>query len=81
MEENDEYTVSVGGPWGIFCNLNFLPSLMSTGVETINGYTVTCGKNGLPTAISGMPQEWIVAGNTDACGMVILALQNAFAKL
>lgn len=81
VEESDEYTTSVGGPWGIFCNLNFLPSLMSVSVEEINGYKITCDENGLPTAIGGMPQEWIVVANTDACGMVILALQDAFKKL
>lgn len=66
--------------WGIFSNLNFYPNLCSAGVEEIRSWDVTIGENGLPTAIDGMPQEWLVAANTSACGMVVLALQDAFSK-
>lgn len=67
--------------WGIFSNLNFYPNLCSAGVEEISSWKVTVGENGLPTGIDGMPSEWLVAANTGACGMVVLALQNAFEKI
>lgn len=81
IEEDEEYTCSVGGPWGVFRDLNFVASLMSVSVADINGYKVVCDGNGLPTAIQNFPPEWIVVANTDACGMVILALQDAFTKI
>lgn len=67
--------------WGIFSNLNLYPNLCTAGVDEINSWKVVKGENGLPAAIEGMPEEWIVAANTSACGMVVLALQDAFSKI
>ncbi|MBO4989224.1 MAG: hypothetical protein J6D37_02710 [Clostridia bacterium] len=80
-DEESDYVISVGGPWGIFNCLTFYPNLCSCSVEEINSWKVTCDENGLPVSIEGMPSEWLIPANTDACGMVILALQDAFAQI
>jgi hypothetical protein len=67
--------------WGIFSNLNFYPNLCTAGVEEIQSWEVVKGDDGLPTEIKGMPTDWLVAANTGACGMVVLALQDAFSKI
>ncbi len=80
-EESDYVLYDVEQLWGIFSNLNFYPNLCSVSVEEINSWTVACDENGLPTAVEGMPEEWLVTANTGACGMVVLALQDAFSQI
>lgn len=80
-EDSDYVLYDVEQTWGIFSNLNFYPNLCSVSVDEINSWKVPLDENGLPTAVEGMPEEWLVAANTSACGMVVLALQDAFSQL
>lgn len=60
---------------------NFFNNLASLGVDGINKLKVNVGENGLPTSIEGINAEWLGFMNDTACGMVVLALQDAFKKL
>ncbi len=55
-------------------------NLSNMGIDAVMAIEVTVDEQGLPTAISGMPEEWIPDGCTDCAGMVVLALQNALAQ-
>ena len=59
----------------------YFNNVAGLGIEGINKLHVVCDENGLPTTIEGMDTSWLVPMNTAGCGMVILALQNAFESL
>lgn len=66
--------------WGIKSN-QIMSNIASCTVSEIKSWTVTKDDNGLPTAISGINQDWLQAPIIDAIGMSVLALQDAFKAL
>lgn len=59
----------------------FFNNLATLGIDGISKLNVVCDASGLPVQIDGMDETWLVPMNTAGCGMVVLALQNAFASL
>ena len=57
-----------------------IQNLQNMGPDGINEIEVELDENGIPTAVNGIPQEWIPDGCTDCAGMLILGVQDALAK-
>lgn len=57
-----------------------IQNLQNMGPDGINEIEVELDENGIPTAVNGIPQEWIPDGCTDCVGMLILGVQDALAK-
>lgn len=66
--------------WGIKSN-QILSNIATCTVSDIKTWTVTLDDDGIPTAITGINQNWLQAPIIDAIGMSVLALQDAFKAL
>ncbi|MFA6829318.1 MAG: hypothetical protein WCR67_01225 [Bacilli bacterium] len=81
LDDASEYTCpDMQVLWSIKSSGYFI-NLGSLGISGIKALDVDCGENGLPTKINGMSEEWLVPMNSSACGLVVLALQDAFTDL
>lgn len=61
---------------GIRCNVIFA-AIADCSIKDIKSWTVTKDENGIPTGVTGINPEWLLAPIVDAIGMSVLALQDA----
>jgi hypothetical protein len=81
LDDESSYTCADSQVLWSIKSSGYFNNLATLGISGVNQLKVNCGDDGLPTEIEGMDTDWLVPMNTTACGMVVLALQNAFSGM